>query len=220
MLMTQAYKLAELDVSISLLRYSENYSQLNNIKQSISDEELQHSYHYQYRHLQQQYRLRSAFIRHEIACATGIDPLAQQFTKNSFGKPALINTHYFFNVSHSGDYLLFAGSPVTELGVDVETHWLQHDHRSWLSTLLAEQYLSTHHKKLLSNPKATRNCWSECEAFAKCIGQGLTIHWHEYQWNFDSQKTTKITHKSTNQKFQVLTQALNAEQDFSLCWRL
>jgi phosphopantetheinyl transferase len=219
MLMTRAYKLAEVDVSISLLRYSENNFQLNDIKQSISDEELQHSYRYQYRHLQQQYRLRSAFIRHEISCATDIDPLAQVFTKNAFGKPALINAHYFFNVSHSGDYLLFAGSPTIELGVDVETHWLQHDHCIWLSSLPAEQYLSTHHKKLLGNPKVTRNYWSECEAFAKCIGQGLTIPWHEYQWNFDTPKTTKITRQSTGEQFQIITQSLNAEQDFSLCWR-
>lgn len=222
MLITHPYACTEpdLSISISLLRYSENLSQLADVKEWISDEELHHSYRYKHRYLQQEYRLRSAFIRNQIACATGIAPLAQLFTKNSFGKPQLVNRRYFFNISHSGDYLLFVGSPTTELGVDVETNWLQHDHRIWLSTLIAEQYLSSPHKKLLSNPKNTRNCWSECEAFAKCIGQGLMLPWHEYKWHMETRKTTRITHKPTGEIFQLHTQALNAEQDFSLCWRV
>lgn len=108
-----------------------------------------------------------------------------KFTQGPFGK---IEIHRLmptplikFNLSHTGEYALFAFSLDRDLGVDIE-----HIRADIEIKDIAQRFFSTvETKTLLSLPadmqtQAFFNCWTRKEAFIKAIGQGLYYPLHEF----------------------------------------
>ena len=95
-----------------------------------------------------------------------------EFKVDSYGKPYLLNSKIYFNISHSGDYVIAAISD-KPIGVDVEIKKeLKYIELSHL--VLNEQEI----KKInqIDNPSEFFfKMWTKKESYIKCIGKGLAI---------------------------------------------
>lgn len=131
-------------------------------------------------------RFRFAEHRHGWIAARGLlrtllgrylrmEPAAVQLQYGEHGKPALEVEELQFNLSHSGDRVLYAFTRERRVGVDVEQF------RPRLSRMeIAERFFSpTEVAALRALPEADReagffNCWTRKEAYIKALGTGLS----------------------------------------------
>ncbi len=116
----------------------------------------------------------------------GQPPTALQFTTNAHGKPALLpgpgDGGLQFNLSHSGDWLVYAVTRGRAVGIDVERMRL-------LTTLtdLARRFFAPREvAQLLALPQGQRqeaffHCWARKEAYIKAVGRGLNIPLDQFE---------------------------------------
>jgi 4'-phosphopantetheinyl transferase len=103
-----------------------------------------------------------------------------RFSNNDYGKPSLDldrqDWTLNFNLSHSGELVLFAFTSTRQIGVDIEYMRPILDYQS-----LAEHYFSPLENRMLQAlPASARleafyQCWTRKEAYIKARGKGLSI---------------------------------------------
>ena len=104
-----------------------------------------------------------------------------RFALNQYGKPALCVARFpatplKFNLSHSGEFVLFAFAH-RELGIDLE--WTQRT--LYEPEKLAERYFSAVENETLRRLPSTQkragffNAWTRKEAYIKAKGRGLSL---------------------------------------------
>ncbi|MBO0856853.1 MAG: 4'-phosphopantetheinyl transferase superfamily protein [Chloracidobacterium sp.] len=115
-----------------------------------------------------------------------VDPRQIDFRYNFHGKPALAqemgNDMLRFNLSHSGEIVLYAVSRDREIGIDVEQ--LKEDFAS--QDIAGQFFAPSEVKALLDLPpklqkQAFFNCWTRKEAFIKAIGEGLSFPLDQFE---------------------------------------
>lgn len=119
--------------------------------------------------------LRRGRLRTLLAGHLGCNPVAIQFTQNSFGKPALHGSDLQFNVSHSQGVALIAVARGAELGCDIERCDERIDVNGTAGSLFAPGEL----RMLERLPPRQRQggffrCWTRKEAYVKALGLGLS----------------------------------------------
>lgn len=134
-----------------------------------------------------------------------------KFTQGAFGKLAIDSSSgnpkcagdIKFNLSHAGDYALFAFALHRDLGVDIELI------RADLAVEeIAQRFFSpVETTELLSLSKEIRaqaffNCWTRKEAFIKAIGQGLYYPLHEFNVDVKTSGDAQINLNICDQKLQ------------------
>lgn len=109
-------------------------------------------------------------VRSEISKELGIDRGAIEFSYNEYGKPFLKGGGYFFSVSHSGEYIAFAGETDSPIGVDIQLKG-RADYR------VAERFFTEdEYSAICSSPAPEREffkIWSLKEAYVKMLGTGM-----------------------------------------------
>ena len=108
------------------------------------------------------------------------NPRSLHFTTNHYGKPLLVSPvggkRLQFNLSHSGNLVLFAFAYESEVGVDVEQMRADIDYRE-----LAARYFSVRECTAFEALSADLQqeafflCWSRKEAYVKARGKGLSL---------------------------------------------
>ena len=112
--------------------------------------------------------------RHLLAGYLSISPDELRLTRSSTGKPQLDDScpALHFNVSHSGDRILFAVSRQLPVGVDVEKHRII---KNWQA--IARRVFSDAEMNELLNSEAPAEAfianWTRFEARQKCLGLGV-----------------------------------------------
>ncbi len=125
------------------------------------------------------YLLTRACLRKIIADELNMNPKLIEYSYGKYKKPflniELNNRKFYFNVSHSNEYLAICTSEVNEVGIDIEFI----DQKSDI-LLLKEQVLSEYELNCFSqleNEREQRNyfyrLWAIKEAILKGIGIGL-----------------------------------------------
>lgn len=84
--------------------------------------------------------------------------------ENENGKPYLEDGP-FFNISHSGEYIVFASHPTREVGIDIEQ--VRED------KVGAIKYVLTNEEKDLTDPVKLFQIWSNKESLIKCLSSSL-----------------------------------------------
>jgi len=103
-------------------------------------------------------------------------PSAVSFTYGPRGKPAVVASRPIrFNVSHSGDLVLYAITEGHEVGVDVEHIRPMED----LDGIARRFFSPAEYLELASLPAGKRlkcffDCWTRKESFIKAVGDGLS----------------------------------------------
>ncbi|MGQ8873214.1 4'-phosphopantetheinyl transferase family protein [Paenibacillus sp. TSA_86.1] len=113
--------------------------------------------------------------RVKLSELTGIRPEEFSFTRNKYGKPALINdANVQFNVSHSGDWVALIAGSEDELGVDVEKI-------APIDLQIAERFFSSSECQFLAGkPEEMQQetfyrLWTLKESYIKAVGMGLSM---------------------------------------------
>lgn len=101
----------------------------------------------------------------------------EQLWFNEQGKPFLSDGSRFFNVSHSGNYVVLAIADC-EIGVDVER--IRKYHEATAKRVFTEkQFLALQELENEEQNEAFSKMWTECEAILKLQGTGFTIDWNQ-----------------------------------------
>lgn len=119
------------------------------------------------------------------------------FYKNDYGKPFLKDLPFFFNISHSGEWVICAVSN-EEIGADIEI--IKDTNLS-----IGERFFSKEENEYLNNTsndkkeKAFFNIWTLKESYVKYIGQGLSMPLNSFSFNIESD-SIKLYDSSNNLK--------------------
>lgn len=104
---------------------------------------------------------------------TADEPLPLEYTFGENGKPYLKNYPYYFNLSHSGEYI-FCVISMQEVGVDIQRAKQLKDDR------IAQRFFSEEEKKALAacdtaeeRQELFYRLWACKEAYGKLTGQGI-----------------------------------------------
>ncbi len=139
--------------------YRTLYHQLNNQEQSLIK-----PWHEQRR---LEYIAGRGFLRMLLGQSMNREGVDVPIRTNEFGKP-IVDGDIFFNLSHSGDYVVIAISTV-KVGVDIEDTARKKDWKK-----LLERFFHEEEKKCVQNQKDFYHLWTKKEALLKCVGIGLT----------------------------------------------
>lgn len=111
-----------------------------------------------------------------------------QLIRNGYGKPSLRSGKAYFNLSHSGDYVVLAVADM-DIGTDMEkimdVHW-----PSVRKIFSLKQQMQLEQTPKLKQPGQFTMLWTECEAVLKLLGTGFAepaapveraVHWISYR---------------------------------------
>lgn len=124
------------------------------------------------------YIIARSYLRKILGDYLSIDPIDVKISLNKFGKPTLLSENFEsikFNLSHSGDFIVYAFNISDEVGIDIEMMNNYIDH-----TQIAENYFSSDEIIYLNSSKDQLEIterffriWTRKEALLKAIGTGL-----------------------------------------------
>lgn len=100
-------------------------------------------------------------------------PNSIEITENAYQKPVLAQPHgYFFNLSHTARFILFAVCATAPLGVDLEQMQRETD---W--QMIARRYFASEEQSFIAASPQPRQAfyqiWTAREAFLKGLGSGF-----------------------------------------------
>jgi len=133
-----------------------------------------------------------------------IEPQQLQFEYSSTGKPFLSNSNgsidLSFNLSHSGDFALFAFCRGARIGIDIERIRPIED----IEQIAERNFSNKEFKELKSLNGDMRlhsffNCWTRKEAFIKAIGEGLSFPLQEFDVSVKPDEPAKLLSLHGNQ---------------------
>lgn len=117
-----------------------------------------------------------AFLQRILSKETGLSMEQLQYEYNEWGKPELAGEQrsVYFNLSHSGDYVVLAVSD-GPIGIDIE-----HKSKNYLS-LTKRCFCLEEYEDILSfeteeeRQRRFLEYWTMKEAYIKCVGEGMRI---------------------------------------------
>lgn len=150
------------------------------------------------------------------------EPEELDFNYNQYGKPALVPElnprNLQFNLSHSGERVLYAFALQRELGIDIE--WM--DRHIGEMEQIAKRYFSpSENQELFALPETQRvqgffNCWTRKEAYIKARGRGLSLPLHEFDVTLTPGEPAKLlaTRNDPIHASRWIMQALTPDKDY------
>ena len=126
------------------------------------------------------------------------------FSVNLYGKPkikAAVSPRLEFNLSHSGDYAIYAITKNSPVGVDIEKiRFRSPEHLA----RLAGRFFSKNEAKLIANTPETEmtqlffSLWTKKEAYTKQHGLGLRLPLSSFNVNISSHSQPSIVNTLVN----------------------
>lgn len=119
----------------------------------------------------------------------GYDVQDNNILVSNLGKPFLDSNKYYFNISHSGEYVIFAVSD-DEIGIDIQK-------MDEINLKISERFFSPYEDKFIKEYNSFERfyiIWTIKEAYIKYIGQGLNktlnsftvLHHNDNYYIYDS----------------------------------
>ncbi len=172
-----------------LINIKDFYEYSNEIKKSLSSEEVEKSNKIRIEKKKLTFFLRKGITRIILSHYFNINLDEVRYDYNEYGKPFISHRdykNYGFNISHSKEYLFVGIVKDKEIGVDIEKINLGLNHH-----LLAESVFSTEEMALYNNyDDFNKLCsfykaWVQKEAISKAIGRGIAIGFNEFSVNIN-----------------------------------
>jgi 4'-phosphopantetheinyl transferase len=142
----------------------------------LSPDELERANRYRFERDRQRFVARRGLLRQMAGHYLNTRAAQIDFVYSKMGKPSFKEQSLKFNLSHSGDYGLYAFAQERELGVDIEKIRNIDD-----VSLIAKNFFSVGENDALSNlfddkkDPAFYHVWTQKEAFIKALGKGLSF---------------------------------------------
>ncbi len=169
--------LAENEVHVWLAQLNRP-SLVTHYRQLLVAGELERAQHFYFEHDRLRWTIAHGVLRLLLGHYTSNEPLHIELDKNAYGKPFIAQptSLLHFNLSHSGDFALYAFAWQRELGIDIEYMRDNIDYDE-----LASRVFSTNEQEILRalpparHYQAFYNGWTRKEAYIKARGMGLSL---------------------------------------------
>jgi 4'-phosphopantetheinyl transferase len=135
-----------------------------------------------------------AGLRLQLGALLECDPKSLLLQYTSHDKPFIENCGIEFNLSHSGDWVLFAFTRATEIGVDIEHIRPLADMRD----VAKQNFAAPEFARWEATPEQDRTeafyrCWTRKESFIKAIGEGLSCPLDSFEVAFGLDEPARVT---------------------------
>jgi 4'-phosphopantetheinyl transferase len=127
-----------------------------------------------------------ARLRRLLGARLGVRPETVEFAYGQNAKPALAprfaDSDLHFNVSHCDDVAVYAFSPGSEVGIDVEAIRVIDDADDIAARFFSRLELDAYRAlDARDKPLGFVNCWTRKEAFVKAVGDALSMPLHDVE---------------------------------------
>lgn len=185
-----------------------NTRRIKPLEHLLSHDERQRAERFIFQKDYNQYVSARGLLRVLLSRYTGQNPRELVFAYNPYGKPELDDfsgiEKIYFNLSHSGEIVLFAITRMREVGIDVEQI------RPFeYADQIVERYFSDKEKaqfRLLHEDtkiEAFFTCWTRKEAYIKALGRGLSIPLNQFSISFLPGEPARIIDRHTSLSHEV-----------------
>jgi 4'-phosphopantetheinyl transferase len=151
---------------------------LSRYQQVLTEEELVKARRFYFEHDRLHWAIARAVLRLLLSHYTGVVPLRIELDKNAYGKPFIAQnaSALRFNLSHSGDFALYAFAWQREVGIDIEymRDNIAYDELATHVFSVSEQETLRALSPALKH-RAFYNAWARKEAYIKARGLGLSL---------------------------------------------
>ena len=135
-----------------------------------------------------------ATLRLQLGAFLDCDPKSLLLQYTSHGKPFIEQCGIEFNLSHSGDWVLFAFTRCGEIGVDIEHIRPMPDMRD----VAKQNFAASEFARWQATPEQDRKeafyrCWTRKESFIKAIGEGLSCPLDSFEVAFGLDQPARLT---------------------------
>jgi len=158
----------------------ETHSQIETLQGILSPDELARSEKFHFEKDRKKFILTRGTLRNLLGSYLGKDPQQVRFNYTSFGKPFLAidseNDNIRFNLSHSGEVVLYAITRNQKIGIDIEQ---VRDHTDVMA--IAKRFFSPGEIGELEKANKKNRTelffryWVRKEAFVKAMGKGVSF---------------------------------------------
>lgn len=149
---------------------------LKSLADVMSDGERQKALAFRLPSMRERYVAARVLLRQTLAGYLQEDPASLQFETGEYGKPCLVCGSLYFNISHTGDFLLIAVADFPDIGIDIETI----KPRGSIASLARRCFSDREFDRWLQLPAAAQlevfyRLWTKKEAFVKAVGRGIAL---------------------------------------------
>ena len=158
-----------------------NEDRLNQYASILSSDELKRAARYIFDSDRNRFIVCRSILRMLLGELTNVAPGQLNFSYNEFGKPFLAQQTIEFNLSHSGNFAVYAFTKDSPVGIDIEKIDARVDcgglsRRFFSNTELAELREIREDLRV----KSFFDCWTRKEAYIKATGRGLSVPLTEF----------------------------------------
>lgn len=160
---------------------------------SLSEFELRRVEFYDFEKVKQNYLVSQGMLRHLVGKYSGRDGRDVKLGRHRKGKPfSADDPGLFFNMSNSGDYVVYAFSREGEVGIDLEDVRNLDD----LEELILKN-LTINERGLLDKDPDERlknffRFWTFKESYLKAIGEGMRIEPHRLEFTIERDRVKYV----------------------------
>lgn len=161
-------------------------SRIETLSHVLSPDEVKRANRYYFERDTNRYIIARGVLRHILSRYCNRHPGELKFVYNEYGKPALAGHDMLrFNVSHSGEQVLYGISWGREIGVDIERVRPFKTARQ-----IVDKYFSDYERKEFYcvpdqlKDEAFFACWTRKEAYIKAQGMGLSLPLNQFSISF------------------------------------
>jgi len=167
--------------------------QMERLMRYLCPSERQRASRFHYRADYDRYVAARAALRLQLGDFLNADANSLTFKYTSHDKPFLEHSGIEFNLTHSGDWVLFAFSRAGEIGVDIEHIRPIAD----MADVAKQNFTRSEYSGWEALPHADRieafyRCWTRKESFIKAIGEGLSYPLDSFEVTFGSNQPARV----------------------------
>ena len=155
-------------------------SSVEDLRRTLTADELERAERFRFAEDRQEFIVARGLLRTILSRYLDSIPEKLRFRYDNFGKPDLVSENGWpklsFNLSHSGELVLYAIANGRKVGIDVEYIRADIEYDQ-----IAAHFFSPKESSALQNlpthiqPEAFFNCWTRKEAYIKARGEGLSL---------------------------------------------
>ena len=171
--------------------------QIQNLKQTLSIDELKRAEKFYYRKDCEQFIVARGLLRAILSRYLNLEPDQLSFCYNPYGKPSLVTlsgkNKINFNLSHSHGLVLYAITRGREIGIDIE-----HIRPDLVNEEIVKRFFSYREITFLHalpanmRRKAFFKYWARKEAYIKAKGKGLSFPLNQFDVSLASEEPATL----------------------------
>jgi 4'-phosphopantetheinyl transferase len=163
------------------------------LAQYLCESERERAARFHFRADYDRYVAARAALRLQLGAFLECDPKSLLFQYTSHGKPFIERCGIEFNLSHSGNWVLFAFTGSAEIGVDIEHIRPMPDMRD----VANQHFAAAEFARWEATPERDRTeafyrCWTRKESFIKAIGEGLSFPLDSFEVAFGLHQPARL----------------------------